>query len=167
MGPIGDIVHVATGTAGYPHAAFWGLAWWVPLLFGGAAVVVAYSHVSTDTIIRSHQALPRTYFDIILSLISFLTIYCASGVLPFGNFEKFLILMVMALATWYIFEGTLPGLFQALVTSVAGCTVEALIIASENFYYTEPDVWGIPLWLGWLYVAASVSVGNLGRKLSL
>jgi len=35
-----DWVHVATGTTAYTSPAVLGLAWWVPLLFGGAAVAM-------------------------------------------------------------------------------------------------------------------------------
>jgi hypothetical protein len=43
--------------------------------------------------------------------------------------------------------------------------VEVVLSSAGLFSHTHPDVLGVALWLPWIYVAASVGVGNLGRWL--
>src|SRR6266568_9121381 len=46
-----DALHVYTGVERYPMPAFLGVAWWVPLLFGAAAIAIGYSHPLVDPLI--------------------------------------------------------------------------------------------------------------------
>jgi hypothetical protein len=54
-----------------------------------------------------------------------------------------------------------------IVTAALGCFVEISMIRMEVFFYFEPNFFGVPSWLPFLYFAGSVTVGNLGRKLFL
>ena len=39
-----DAFHVYSDVERYPAPVLFGVAWWVPLLFGAAVVVIGYSH---------------------------------------------------------------------------------------------------------------------------
>jgi len=164
LGPLCDLFHVLSHTSGYPYPKILGLAWWVPFLFGSAGCVVGYSHVQFDRIFHR----PKREFSnqkIIFGLLSFMMIYAVSGFYTDEGMLKFLILALMALVSWIIFDKTFLGLVLAVATAFLGCLVEIFLISIGHFYYVHPDIWGIPYWLPFLYIVASVSVGNLGRKL--
>src|SRR6266568_8002509 len=44
LGTALDALEVYSGVERYPRPMFFGVAWWVPLLFGAAAVAIGYSH---------------------------------------------------------------------------------------------------------------------------
>ncbi|MCY0541599.1 hypothetical protein OVW21_26595, partial [Klebsiella pneumoniae] len=51
-------------------------------------------------------------------------------------------------------------------TAIVGFAVEVTLSRAGLFFHTHPDVLGIALWLPWIYVAASVGLGNVGRWLT-
>lgn len=164
LGPASDLFHNVTNTSGYPYPAFLGLAWWVPLLFSGATVLVALSHVYSDKLFRQPKR-ELSWKKVIFGLLSFFLIYAISGFLKINLLPKFLILAVIALDVWFFFDKTLYGFILSILTAICGCLVESSLVQIGHFYYVEPDFLGVPYWLPFLYITASVSVGNLGRKL--
>lgn len=66
---------------------------------------------------------------------------------------------------WYFFNKSLFGLFLAVLVGFIGSIVEILIAETGHFYYNVKHFHGIPYWLPFLYMTASVAVGNLGKKL--
>ena len=54
----------------------------------------------------------------------------------------------------------------ALATAAVGVGVEATLASRGVFSYVAPDAGRVASWLPWLYVAASVAVGNLARYLA-
>lgn len=91
--------------------------------------------------------------------------YFASGFLVVSEKIKIVALAIMAFTVWYLFDKSLSGLILAFIVGICGSLVEIMIISTGHFYYNNPDFHGVPYWLPLLYIAASVSVGNLGRKL--
>jgi hypothetical protein len=73
----------------------------------------------------------------------------------------------VSLALWWRLDGTWQGLAQAAATAAGGCAVEMVLSGAGLFRHTHPDVLGVALWLPWIYVAASVGVGNVGRWLAV
>src|SRR5207249_2025730 len=55
LGTALDAFHVHSGVERYPVPVFWGVAWWVPLLFGGAAVAIGWSHVGVDPLLGQRR----------------------------------------------------------------------------------------------------------------
>lgn len=164
LGPACDWFHVFTHTAGYAYPALFGLAWWVPLLFGLATVAVALSHIEMDRLCKRE---PRkiAWSTVWAGLFSFVAIYFISGFMRAPFAQKFIILGIIAVMIWFVFDRTVYGFLLGIATALAGCMVEITLCRSRMYYYTSPDFLGIPAWLPFLYLAASVSVGNLSRKL--
>lgn len=76
-----------------------------------------------------------------------------------------LILFVFALHNFIVFDGTLQGLGMACLTAVCGPVIEIILINGFHLYaYSQPDIFGIPLWIPWVYFCGAPAVGNLGRK---
>jgi len=55
LGTALDAFHVYSGVERYPAPVFLGVAWWVPLLFGGAAVAIGCSHVKIDPLLGQRR----------------------------------------------------------------------------------------------------------------
>jgi hypothetical protein len=93
-------------------------------------------------------------------------VWLASGALPLGSAAVAAILAPASLALWLWLDRTWQGLAMAATTAVVGCGVEVVLTRAGVFQHTHPDVLGVALWLPWIYVAASVGMGNLGRSLT-
>ena len=77
------------------------------------------------------------------------------------------VLAVSALLLWYAADRSWQGLILAALTAAVGSAVEIYLVQQRAYVYLSPkdNFYGVASWLPWLYVAASVAVGNLGRFL--
>lgn len=166
VGPFFDGFHSHSGTLSYPQPWIFKMAWWVPLLFGAAGVAVGTGALTWDTWFSRLPAI-RPISEIIAGLLLFGLQYFASGFLKLSPTLALVFLGLFALANWILMDCTLVGLFFSLVTALVGCLVEITLIAFGLFFYHQPDLWGIPFWLPFLYISAACSVGNLARLLAL
>src|SRR5438105_3006642 len=55
LGTALDAFHAYSGIERYSMPVFFGLAWWVPLLFGAAAVAIGYSHPMVDPLLGQRR----------------------------------------------------------------------------------------------------------------
>ena len=175
VGPIGDFYHVHTGTTTYPPEIygfyFLGLPFWVPLLFGGAALAVGLSHPSFDQMLGPKHRRPgaQSLSRVLIGLVFFLGAYILSGYLPVSfGWHNDLILALLAIVAWALLDWTWQGLVLGALTAIAGTAAEIILVHLGIFSYLPPrnTLLGVAPWLPWLYFNASVAVGNLGRSLS-
>ena len=99
--------------------------------------------------------------------------YATSGILattvnpPFPDMPSHAIdaiLATWALGQWAVFDYTKQGLAMAVLTGVAGPVTEIFLINVLHLYhYSDPDFFGIPSWIAWVYFCGSPAVGNLSR----
>lgn len=165
LGPTMDGFHTHSDTLFYPHVWMLMMDWWVPLLFGAAGIAVGLSHLDLDR--RLNKSYPDlTWIHVAFAVASFAAIYFISGFLKIDETRKLVLLYTLAFLVWYIYDKTYSGFILAIVTSLIGSFVEGSLISMDWFYYTRPDFFGVPYWLPALYIAASVSVGNLARKIN-
>ena len=175
IGPIGDFFHVHTGTTAYPPEIyglyFWGLPFWVPLLFGAASLAVGLSHPAFDKILGPDRLRPgaQGLGRVVFGLLIFIGAYTLSGYLPDSyGWHNDLLLALIAMATWALLDWTWQGLVLGVLTAVSGAAAEMILVHLGVFSYLPPrnTLWGVAPWLPYLYFTASVTVGNLGRYLS-
>ena len=174
-------------------------ALWVPLLFGGAGVVIGVGHTLGDTVrlkqgakedrfIEGNAPLPRFLeecpgkprlgwepeWSVVYSCIGLFAMqYATSGILatrvnpPFPDMPNHAIdgiLAAWAVGQWAVFDYTKQGLAMAVLTGVAGPVTEIFLINVLHLYhYADPDFFGIPSWIAWVYFCGSPAVGNLSR----
>jgi len=170
MGTCLDALHVLNETALYENV--WKIpvlevAWYVPLEFTAAGVVVGMLRPELDEELRRK----RSDLAAVLVLAGFVWLVVAwagSGLLTRAKVDNALIaslLSVIAVGTWAIFDKSWQGVVSAAITAAIGVGVEAALVSwSRTYRYTVPDLFGVvPVWLPPLYMIASVAVGNLGR----
>ena len=185
LGPLCDGCHSKHDVLHYANPSYLGIqgtllglesCWWVPILFGGAGVILGASHPLLDRANGSPRPAPG-WVSVLLSISAFVVCYESSGVLsqaaaaapPAGLLERFVQLdgplTAIAAAIFLIFERTPGGLFMAVLTAVVGPVAEIGLINIGHLYeYTNPDVLGIPLWIPQVYFAGAPAVGALGRQ---
>ena len=150
--------------------------WWVPILFGGAGIVLGMSHPLLDRANESPRAAPG-WLSVLAVISCFVLTYELSGILaqaaaidpPMSVLDRAARLdgplTACALATFAVFERSAGGLIMALLTAVVGPVVEIGLINIGHLYtYSHPDVAGVPLWIPQVYFAGAPAVGALGRQ---
>ncbi|MBI2609457.1 MAG: hypothetical protein HYW47_07695 [Deltaproteobacteria bacterium] len=166
LGPVGDLCHVISNTTGYPKEvyAFYFfdlIPFWVPLLFGSACLFIGISHALFDLQSRPGTQQYVPYFGVLF----FVGVYSLSGYISYPD----IFISFLAVFTWVILDRTWKGILLAIVTAAVGTFIEMCLVNLGAFYYQShaAHFYGVPRWLPWLYVIASVTVGNLGRSLLL
>lgn len=169
VGTLFDWVHCATGAIRYADPAFMGLAWWVPLVYVGAALGIGLSHPPLDRLHRRKARWPHSPARLAGGVVALVALWVASGLFVMAGLGPLAITALLApasLATWWVFDRTGAGLSLAVGTALVGMGVECVLITQGLFSHTQTDLGLIPSWLGFIYVGASVGLGNLGRWLA-
>ena len=172
LGPLGDMCHVLSQTTTYPEHVyriylFRLIPYWVPLLFGSATVLIGVTHVWADGLLRFffHSSKVRTgeKFRVFVygAPLIFITVYGLSGYIPYPE----LMLPCVAFLMWYLLDRTWGGACLGFFTAILGTGFEIFLVHRGIFSYQEKalGLFGVAVWLPWLYVMASISIGNLAR----
>ncbi len=173
VGTGGDLFHLFSGTLDYPAVhprAFWGSPHWVPLIFGSATLLIGVSHPRFDSLLGARRPKPgeRSWLACVGGIGWFLAMYAASGYLPLPTGgSRDIVLAGGAAAAWAVLDRSFAGLVQAAMTAAFGVLFEMLLIGLGAFAYhpANANFHTVPTWLPWLYVCASVTAGNFGRRL--
>src|SRR6266436_4223273 len=100
LGTALDAFHVYSYVQQYTRPAFFGLAWWVPLLFGSAAVAIGYSHPLVDPIIHNSRR-PRRLITSIAELSWLLLAYLIAAS-PISSLAKTALLILIYFNFWLL-----------------------------------------------------------------
>ncbi|MFL5629062.1 MAG: hypothetical protein ACJ788_26065 [Ktedonobacteraceae bacterium] len=163
LGTALDAWFVYSGIERYPSHVLFGMAWWVPLLFGGAAVAIAYSHTLVDPLLRHRRRRPHPF--ITSGELLWLVLAYTIGVSILNTFAKVGLLLVIYLNFWVIEGRGWQNLLLSLTTAITGTLIEMILVAAGMFSYLHPDFIGVPYWLPCIYLCASLAVGDFGRSL--
>jgi hypothetical protein len=163
LGTALDAFHVYSHVERYTRPVLFGLAWWVPLLFGAAAVAIGYSHPLVDPLIHNLRP-PRRLTTSIAELAWLLLAYLVAAS-PLDSLAKTGLLILIYLNFWLLAGRGWQNLLLSLVTAITGTLIEMVLVAAGAFSYFHPDILGVPYWLPCIYACASLAVGDLGRSL--
>jgi insulin-induced protein INSIG len=163
LGTALDALHVYSHVERYARPVLFGLAWWVPLLFGAAAVAIGYSHPLVDPLI--HNARPYRRLATSITELTWLLLAYLVAASPLDSIAKTGLLVLIYLNFWLLAGRGWQNLLLSFVTAITGTLVEMILVAAGAFSYVRPDIFGVPYWLPWIYACASLAVGDLGRSL--
>jgi hypothetical protein len=163
LGTALDAFHVYSYVEQYTRPSFFGVAWWVPLLFGSAAVAIGYSHPLVDPLI--HNIRPARRISTSIAELGWLVLAYLVTASPLGSIAKAGLLMLIYLNFWLLVGRGWQNLLLSLVTAITGTLVEMTLVAAGAFFYLQPDILGVPYWLPCIYACASLAVGDLGGSL--
>jgi Insulin-induced protein (INSIG) len=163
LGTVLDALEVYSGIERYPRPMLFGVAWWVPLLFGVAAVAIGYSHPLVDPLIsrtRPYRRLSSSIGELTWLVLAYLI-----SARPPDSLARVGLIAIIYLNFWLLAGRSWQDLLLAFVTVVTGTLTEMILVKAGGFSYTHPDILGVPYWLPGLYACASLAVGDLGRSL--
>lgn len=163
LGSVLDAFHTSSGVERYPIPAFFGLPWWVPLLFGSAAVAIGCSHPLADPLLHNRRP-PRRIWISLAALGWLVLAYLVTGSF-LDSLAKAGLLAVLYFNFWLLSGGGWQNLVLSLVTAITGTLIEMILVAAGAFFYLHPDFIGVPYWLPCMYACASLAVGDVGRSL--
>ena len=158
-----DAYHVHSHIERYPIPVLFGVAWWVPLLFGAAAVAIGVSHPMIDPLLGHVRRSKR----LILSIgeLTWLVLAYLVSAASLPSLAKGGLLAIIYLNFWLLAGRSWQILLLSLVTAITGTLIEMTLVAADAFSYVHPEMIGVPFWLPCLYACASLAVGDLGRTL--
>ena len=159
-----DWLHVASGTTAYAEPAMFGLAWWVPLLFGAAAVAMGLARPLAERL-TDRMSTELTTGGAVTGLVLFVLAYLGSSFLQFPSFVVAAIISVLFLCVWGTSDGTVLGFCLAFATAVIGTAVEVGLSGAGVFAHAHQELAGVAAWLPALYATGQMSVGALGKRL--
>ena len=163
-----DWVHVATGTTAYTNPVMFGLAWWVPLLFGGAAVAMGLAGPLAERFTnrtRDRMTMELTGGGAATGLAIFVLAYLASAFLALPSLVVTVIISVLFLCAWGTSDGTSLGFWLAFLTAVIGTGVEVTLTGAGAFTHHYQELAGVAPWLPALYATGQMGVGAVGKRL--
>lgn len=170
LGATCDAFHTHSGTEIYANPDFFMMPWWVPPEFGLATLMIGFTHLDFDKRFRQMARVPA-WTEVVAGLGIFTTQYFVSGFMKVDEPFRLIGQGVIAMSLWLAFEGTANGLILAFATAIVGTIMEIGLSATGVFHYNQSDIqWhmgGVPLWLPFLYISGSVTVGNLARRIRL
>ncbi len=161
-----DFMHVFNKTTKYTYPVFFGVAWWIPLLYTASSVLIGLVNPVADKILGRKKFLPIKPRDLVLGFIGFCLVWYLSGSLHFSSVITTIILTPFTFLLWWKFDRTKEGIILALTTAFCGCLAEIIISKAGLFQHTFQDFLGIPFWLPLIYISGSISLGNIGRWLT-
>ena len=161
-----DGLHTHSGTTSYPDPIFLRMAWWTPLLFGGAVLGLGggYSLAMYRLGARRGPPPPRT---MALACASFVLLFAVSAYLPSSNPVKLAVLLAGTAMLWRLADRTWQGAVLAACVAVFGVATEIFLTGVGAFTHHQADALGIPMWLPGLYLAAAPSLGQWARSVIL
>jgi hypothetical protein len=157
VGTLLDRIHVAAGVLWYTHPALAGQAVWVPLTFGVGALLLMSGHL----IFPPHER-PAAPATLAAPALGLLLAYLATAALA----DRALLLTLVLLVAWIVRvlrDPTADKLAVAIAFALGGPIFEAMLSATGGFFYRQPDLLGVPVWLPALYLHVSL----LTRQIAL
>jgi hypothetical protein len=162
LGTLLDGIHSHFGATAYTHPVAWRAAWWVPLLFAGAYTIGLVRPLLER---RFHVRSPLpTWPAVTLAFGLFIGAYWLS-VLPASGPVVAAVLAGVFLLAWSLCDRSHLGLAIALAAAAGGPAVEALLVSRGVFVHLHTFAFGVPAWLPFLYMTASVALCALARRL--
>jgi hypothetical protein len=158
-----DRIHTYWGVTVQPDPLLWGESWWVPLVFGGAGILVIYTPRWIRRALHAPAA-PGSTANLLAAFAWFTAVYFASGIWK----DHPVCLLAAFTATW-VARGFVR---RSAVFWLIGVAAAILGPATEHLmtqvlhWYTFPDghVLGLPLWLPGLYLHAAAFGDAVDRR---
>ncbi len=171
-GTTGDFVHVITYTDGYPADGPFPflpllparMPVWVPFLFGTAVMLMGATHKLVSGFY--HPRLEKNFIISAAAPLVFVALYACTGFFHTGTGSwEDVWLALVTLLLWWLMDRTAIGAALALLNALCGTAFEMFLVHVHGFYYYpgHSNFIGVPSWLPWLYMAASICISLFVR----
>jgi hypothetical protein len=154
VGTAADQVHVRGQVLSYPRPYLAGEAWWVPLLFGAAGVVLPLGNAALLSRSRGAPS-SSSARTVATSWLWFMGAYVSTVLFQGAP----LLLAVALVIAWAVRLAARPApdkLIAGVAFALAGAAFESALSSTGAFSYRHPDLFLVPAWLPALYLHASL-----------
>ncbi|TNE43663.1 MAG: hypothetical protein EP343_33140 [Deltaproteobacteria bacterium] len=158
---LGDRFHIVFGVLSQNDQSFLGQAWWVPLVFGVAGLLMFPSWVILRKVFRG-VVYPIRISGLIGSTILFLIAYAATG--PFAKYAYIMTGILVGawiVRLWWRTQTDVATVVFCLLLAIAGPLVEIGFSAAGMFEYHVHHMWSIPMWLPGIYLHGALVLVDL------
>ena len=158
-----DANHVLTGALSYPEPFILGQGWFVfPGFFFAFTFMALSYHYAMQLfpmpVITAENMSDRIIGPFVENLLFFMMIYLMSG---FGNHYPF-VLSVIFFGGFFLrllFTYGRPFMLAfAILLGVGGMLVEGAMTKFNLVHYREPEIFGVPYWLGGVYMHGALAL---------
>jgi hypothetical protein len=160
LGTLLDGIHLYGDVESYPHPAFGRWAWFVPLEFGTAGVLVGLLIPHLERLVGPQEPPYWPPLVRVAELCLLVAAYVSTVLLADAPLVVTLALVTL-LAVRLRFAAVRGDWAYALAAAVAGPAVEAALAATGAFEYADPDIAGIPIWLPALWANGGLLIRRL------
>jgi hypothetical protein len=154
-----DHLHVVTGVLHYRSPWVWQQAFWVPLLFAGASLLIVAGAGPVVTLLRVGEA-PPSPREVAGDALQFVAAYAFTA---YGSGEPTVVATV--LSAWWLgrmVRERRPWMIPySIAVAIGGTLFEATLSSTGAFTYRAPDMLGVPRWLPALYLHVALLGGSL------
>tara|TARA_R110000868_G_scaffold140638_4_gene356473 strand:- start:12 stop:587 length:576 start_codon:yes stop_codon:yes gene_type:complete len=158
-----DANHVFTGALSYPKPFLFGQAWFVFPGFVVAFTFMGLNYLFAPTFFPKTAASTVStssgnQSSLIENLLFFMMVYLLSG---FGNQEPILLSVIFYasfLVRWFFSYERMFILLFAIVLGIGGMLVEGVMTQFDLVHYREPEIVGVPYWLGAVYMHGALAL---------
>jgi len=157
-----DHLHVACGVLAYPKVAFWGEAWWVPLLFAVASIVMVSGARPVRRALGGRPTPAPTVLELVGDGVAVVAAYAFTAfgaslpnVVLWVNLAYFVARVLRGVPAWL--------LVYCILMAIGGVAFEAFWSWLGFFHYIEPDFLGTPRWLFTIYLHGGFLTAGLAR----
>jgi hypothetical protein len=156
-----DHLHVINDVLSYPNIAFWGEAWWVPLLFATASLVIVANAGVIRRALGGAPLDPPSLAQVMADGIVFVTAYAFTA---YGHTLPNVVLGVL-LGFWLARALTAPIwlIVYSVLVAIGGTAFEGTWSKLGFFQYLHPDFYGVPRWLPGIYLHVAFLTAGLER----
>jgi hypothetical protein len=149
-----DGLHTHAGATAYAQPWWWRMAWWTPLLFGGAYAALGrtWRLLEARGRVSSPPAARRA-----MAFVAFAGLYASSAYLPVSSGAELALLLAGGTALLLALGPSLGAFGVAVAAAIGGPLTEIGLVRLGAFAYLRPDVQGISLWLPGLYFASAAA----------
>lgn len=158
LGSALDSIHTHSGVTAYTHPVVLRMAWWVPLLFGGAFALGLVRPLVDKS---PHRP---SWSRIVGAWALFVSGYVLSGV-PLDAPLLAAALAGMYLVSFWFLDRNIPGVAMAVGAAIGGPLFESALVSAGVFVHTKPDYLGVSGWLPCLYLLSSPALGLTAKRL--
>lgn len=158
-----DANHVLTGTLSYPQPFILGQGWFVFPGFFFAFTVMAINYHYTTKLFPSSLSRESSFSagnaaPFVEALLFFMVVYLMSG---FGNHYSALLSVIFFIGFFirllFTYDKGFIFLFAVLL-GVGGMLVEGAMTKFDLVHYREPEIFGVPYWLGGVYMHGALAL---------
>lgn len=164
IGTLLDGSHTHTHIIEYANPLFWMATWWTPLVFANGSLMTGLSRPLAEKLLGKFS--PKQAWGSVIACNGFFYLsYIFSAYLVLTDGGKTIVLAILWLVIWVLFDRTLLAVGLSLVTAIIGPLFEIFLSSLGVFRYVQPDLFTINSWLPVLYAIASLASGQLGKAL--